>query len=113
MKIDVKVNKFDGEKGLKGFATITLGEILKIPDFSIWEGQDGLYVNYPSKKVKKYKDYQGNEKEWRDTCYCITKEKREELFKKILDEFGSIGNSYPEEQGFYPINEDIDSRLPF
>ena len=102
IKVDVK--KFDGDKGLKGFATLTIDEMIRVPDFTIREGQNGLFVSMPSKKVKPYKNYKDEETEWKETAYPISKEARQKLQELILNEFN--GTSTPEfRENNYPSME--------
>lgn len=57
MKISASFNKFDGDNGLKGFATLFLAsedDTMKIAinDLTLREGANGLWVAFPSKKTK-------------------------------------------------------------
>lgn len=78
MKLDVKVNLYDNKKGLKGFATVTVADVLVIKDFTIRETNGKLWVSMPSRIDSKTEEYY-------DTVFPITKEFREELINCILD----------------------------
>jgi stage V sporulation protein G len=97
MKItEVRVSKIEGNK-LKAFASITLDSCFVITGLKVMDGNNGLFVAMPSAKVKE---------EFKDTCYAITKEFREELQKAVLSKYNGEGS-----QDFKPVEEEDD--LPF
>lgn len=77
---EVRVNKVTGSKSkLKGFASITLNSGFVVTGVRIVSGKDGLFVAMPSTK--------GADGEYYDTCFPLSAELREEISKRVLDEF--------------------------
>lgn len=76
---DVRIKKVDGHNRLKAIASITLDDCFVIHELRVIEGDNGLFVAMPSRKLP--------EGEFRDIAHPINAETREELEKKILDEY--------------------------
>ena len=80
MKItDVRVRKVEGETRLKGVASITIDEAFAVHELRIIEGNEGLFVAMPSRKVP--------DGEFRDVAHPINLETREELEKQVLAKY--------------------------
>ena len=102
MEIIAKTREFNDGKGLLAFADVTLGGMFVIKGLTIREGQNGMYVSMPSKKLAKpYTDKNGNEKQYEDTFFPITGEARQALIEAVLNDFNSN------------ITEDSSDDLPF
>lgn len=82
MKItNVKVNKVKKEDSrLRGMATITLNDEIAIHNIRIIEGNNGLFIAMPSKKVE--------EDKYMDLIHPIKSEVRKEMEQKILEVYG-------------------------
>lgn len=82
MKItNVKVNKVKKEDSrLRGMATITLDDEIAIHNIRIIEGNNGLFIAMPSKKVE--------EDKYMDLIHPIKSEVRKEMEQKILEVYG-------------------------
>ena len=79
MKItQVRVSKWEKDK-IKGFATITLDGCFVVGGLKIMQGSNGLFVAMPSQKKGE---------EYKDICFPITKEFRQELQSAVLEKFG-------------------------
>ena len=91
MKIEARVTKWESGK-TKGFATITMDDCFVVSGLKIVEGQNGLFVSMPSQKKKE---------EYKDVCYPITKEFREQITKVVLDKF----NDTEDEQDAFPFGD--------
>lgn len=76
---DVRIKKVDGHNRLKAIASITLDECFVIHELRVIEGDNGLFVAMPSRKLP--------EGEFRDIAHPINAETREELEKRILEEY--------------------------
>lgn len=112
MNYKVMIKNYDGQGGMKAFATVTLNDMFVIRDFTVREGQNGLFVSFPSKKTKPYTTRDGQTKEYQDIFYPITAEARQEIIEAILTEYNGV--EQPQQEGFYPINKNIeDDDLPF
>lgn len=81
MKItNVTVNKLkDKEKKLKGVATIVINDSLAIHDIRIIEGDNGLFIAMPSRKIATG--------EYRDMVHPINQETRDLFTKTIVEEY--------------------------
>ncbi len=74
----------EGARSL-AYAKVVLDDVFVINNISIMEGKNGPFVAMPSYKTKKV-DENGNS-EYRDICYPVTKEAREQLRKVVFDEY--------------------------
>ena len=81
MKIpNVKVNKVKKEDSrLRGLATITLDDEIVIHNIRIIEGEKGLFIAMPSRKVE--------ENKYADIVHPIKKEIRNIIEEKILEKY--------------------------
>ena len=83
MKItDVKVFDVKGnnkKSSLLAFASITIDDEFVVGGFRIIDGSKGVFVAMPSQL--------GNDEEYHDQAYPITKEMRDELIGKIMDAY--------------------------
>ena len=81
MKItSVRVNKFNKEgTRLRGFASVVIDESFAVHDIRILEGDQGLYLDMPSRK-------QANG-EYRDIAHPINREVRDMFEEVILDAY--------------------------
>ena len=82
MKItNVKIT--EGEWGkTKAFATIEFDKCFVVSGLKIIEGSSGFFVTMPNAKNSKG--------EYKDTCFPVTKEFREEIIKAVLDKFSGV-----------------------
>lgn len=83
MKIDVKITNLyppSSEGSTRAYASATLDECFGIRGIKIVEGgKDGLFVSMPSRKTQ--------DGAYKDVCFPVTAEFREELHKNILDAY--------------------------
>ena len=80
MKItDVRLKKVDGHNRLKAIASVTIDDCFVIHELRIIEGDNGLFIAMPSRKLP--------EGEFKDIAHPINTETREQLEKAILDEY--------------------------
>ena len=80
MKVtEVRVKKFDGSETFKGYATITLDDILVVSGISIISGKKGLFVSMPQNK--------GKDGKYHDSVFPLNKELRQEVTDKVIDAF--------------------------
>ena len=77
MKItDVRVRKLSEEGKMRGIVSVTFDDTFVVHDIKIIEGQNGLFIAMPSRKV--------NDNEFRDIAHPINSESRNELQEAIL-----------------------------
>ena len=80
MKItDVRLKKVDGHNRLKAIASVTIDDCFVIHELRIIEGDNGLFIAMPSRKLP--------EGEFKDIAHPINAETREQLEKAVLDEY--------------------------
>lgn len=80
MKItDVRVRKIAKEGKMKAIVSITLDEEFVVHDIKVIEGDRGLFIAMPSKKV--------SEGEYRDIAHPINSFTREAIQKVILESY--------------------------
>lgn len=82
MKItDVRLKKVEGHNRLKAIASITFDECFVVHELRVIEGDNGLFIAMPSRKLP--------EGEFRDIAHPINAETRELLEKAIIDAYNS------------------------
>ena len=80
MKItDVRLKKVDGHNRLKAIASVTIDDCFVIHELRIIEGDNGLFIAMPSRKLP--------EGEFKDIAHPINAETREQLEKAIIAEY--------------------------
>ena len=78
MKYDVKISSLKTDGNIKAFASVNLNEEFAVTGIKVMDGSNGLFVAMPSYKT---------ERGYKDVCFPITKESREELFDSILSAY--------------------------
>ena len=73
---DVRVRKLSEEGKMRGIVSVTFDNAFVVHDIKIIEGQNGLFIAMPSRKV--------SEGEFRDIAHPINAEMRHELQDEIL-----------------------------
>ena len=81
---NVKIKKVDGDKldRLKAYVDITLDESLVIHGLKLMQGEQGLFVAMPSRKM-------GNE-EYKDIVHPICPDLRNYITKVVEEKYNSI-----------------------
>ena len=83
MPIRVRIDKLMEDDGkLKAIASANVGEFA-VHGIRVYENDKGLFVSMPSVQ----RTGENGEKTYEDVFHPTTKESREELFEKILDEY--------------------------
>ncbi len=78
MKYDVKIHNLSTTGAIRAFASVNLNEEFAITSIKIMEGSKGIFVAMPS-----YKTANG----YKDVCFPITKEARENFNKAVLEAY--------------------------
>lgn len=73
---DVRVRKLSEEGKMRGIVSVTFDNAFVVHDIKIIEGQNGLFIAMPSRKV--------SEGEFRDIAHPINAEMRFELQNEII-----------------------------
>ena len=76
---DVRVRKLSEEGKMRGIVSVTFDNAFVVHDIKIIEGQSGLFIAMPSRKV--------GEGEFRDIAHPITVESRAQLQDVIFEAY--------------------------
>ncbi len=83
MKItDVRIRKIKEEGKMKAVVSVTFDDVFVVHDIKVIEGQNGLFVAMPSRKV--------GESDYRDIAHPINSEMRTILQDTIFEEYEKI-----------------------
>ena len=100
MKI-TKVNITAGEWGkTKAIVSVEFDKCFVVGGLKIVEGSTGCFVSMPNRKL--------TDGTYKDTCFPITKEFREELIKTILEKYSKV-----EDAGEIEEEKETDLNFPF
>lgn len=88
---DVRVRLIASESRLRGIATVTFNESFVVHDIRVIEGENGLFVAMPSKKMPNG--------QFRDIAHPITTEMRQEVESAIIAAYEkALTEDKPEEE---------------
>ena len=76
---DVRIRKVSDEGKMKAIVSITFDDEFVVHDVKVIEGQNGLFVAMPSRKM--------GEGEFRDIAHPLLSETRNKIKNAILDEY--------------------------
>jgi stage V sporulation protein G len=80
----VQIFPIPGAEGkLRAFARILLNDAIQLTSLRIYEGSKGLFVSYPNDPMHNGEDY-------RQLFYPVTRELRDEIENKILDQYAKV-----------------------
>lgn len=85
VKLDVNVRLIEPRGNLMGFANVTVADSLRIDDFKILQGENGLFVGMPSKPAQG-KDGKTN---YYETVRPTSKEFRAALNEAVVSEYNA------------------------
>lgn len=86
---DVRVRKLSDEGKMRGIVSVTFDNAFVVHDIKIIEGQNGLFIAMPSRKV--------SEGEFRDIAHPINADMRLELQDQIIRAYEEAKESLAEE----------------
>ncbi|QEK11074.1 septation protein SpoVG [Crassaminicella thermophila] len=81
---DVRVRKISDEGKMKAIVSVTFDNEFVVHDIKIIEGQNGLFIAMPSRKI--------GEGDFRDIAHPINSETRAKLQEKIFTEYEKVKN---------------------
>jgi len=89
MQYKIQVNDMKKNDGyLQGLATITFDDAIRVTGVKIGVGkQDSLFIGMPNYKTNAQVD--GNDV-YKDICYPVTQEFRNELYQRVFDTFDNL-----------------------
>lgn len=82
---DVRIRKIADESKMKAVASITFDGEFVVHDIKVIEGQNGLFIAMPSKKM--------GEGDFRDIAHPLTSETRNQLKEIILKAYEELGDA--------------------
>lgn len=78
LPLEVRIHSLRPNESIKATASVNIGGAFAIRGVKVVEGSKGLFVSMPSMKV-------GNE--YKDICFPITAESRDDLNKAVLEAY--------------------------
>ena len=79
---DVRIRKICDESKMKAIVSVTFDEEFVVHDIKIIEGQNGLFIAMPSRKV--------GEGDFRDIAHPLTTESRTKIKDAIFEKYNSL-----------------------
>lgn len=79
MKVEVKIGSIRPEGNIKAYASVNLNGCFAIRNVKVLDSTKGLFVSMPS--------YKAGNGEYKDICFPVTKEFREQLNTAVLDAY--------------------------
>ena len=92
MKItDVRIRKVTAEGKMKAIVSVTFDDEFVVHDIKIIEGQNGLFIAMPSRKM--------GEGDFRDIAHPLTSETRNRIKDAIFEEYDKLLAEQDNEEG--------------
>ncbi|UWG97462.1 SpoVG family protein [Dehalobacter sp. DCM] len=79
MKVDVKIGSIRPEGNIKAYASINLNDCFAIRNVKVVDSSKGLFIAMLS--------YKSGNGEYKDICFPVTKEFREQLNNAVIDAY--------------------------
>ena len=79
MKVDVKIGSIRPEGSIRAYASVNLNDCFAIRNVKVMDSTKGLFVAMPS--------YKSGNGEYKDICFPVTKEFREQLNNAVIDAY--------------------------
>lgn len=79
MKIDVKIGSIRPDGNVRAYASVNLNDCFAIRNVKIVDSTKGLFIAMPS--------YKAGNGEYKDICFPVTKEFREQLNQAVVDAY--------------------------
>ena len=76
---DVRVFPIEDGKGILANVSVTFGGVFVVTGLKVIDGKKGAFVSMPQ--------YKSNDGEWKDSCFPITADFRNELIDAVLDAY--------------------------
>ncbi|MCC5911228.1 MAG: septation regulator SpoVG [Clostridiaceae bacterium] len=97
MKVtDVRIRKVAAEGKMKAIVSVTFDDEFVVHDIKIIEGQNGLFIAMPSRKM--------GEGDFRDIAHPINSDTRTKIQDAIFEEYERISLEADEEEAVQTIN---------
>lgn len=79
MKVDVKISSIRPEGNVRAYASINLNDCFAVRNVKVVDSSKGLFIAMPS--------YKAGNGEYKDICFPVTKEFREQLSNAVIDAY--------------------------
>lgn len=79
MRVDVKIGSIRPEGNIRAYASVNLNNCFAIRNVKIVDSSKGLFIAMPS--------YKAGNGEYKDICFPVTKEFREQLNQAVIDAY--------------------------
>lgn len=79
---DVRIRLIDSEKKMKAVASVTFDDEFVVHDIKVIEGQNGLFIAMPSRKM--------GEGDFRDIAHPLTSETRNRIKDAIFEAYDKV-----------------------
>ena len=79
MKVDVKIGSIRPEGNVRAYASVNLNDCFAIRNVKVVDSSKGLFIAMPS--------YKAGNGEYKDICFPVTKEFREQLNNAVIDAY--------------------------
>lgn len=79
IKVDVKIGSIRPEGSIRAYASVNLNDCFAIRNVKVMDSTKGLFVAMPS--------YKSGNGEYKDICFPVTKEFREQLNNAVIDAY--------------------------
>jgi stage V sporulation protein G len=79
IKVDVKISSIRPEGNVRAYASINLNDCFAIRNVKVVDSSKGLFIAMPS--------YKAGNGEYKDICFPVTKEFREQLSNAVIDAY--------------------------
>lgn len=76
---DVRIRRISNDGKMRAVASITLDDVFVVHDIKIIDGQNGLFIAMPSKKM--------SDGDFRDVAHPICSEMRNQIKELLLQEY--------------------------
>lgn len=95
---DIRIRKINNTSNMKAIISVTLNEEIVIHDVKVIEGEKGLFIAMPSRKI--------SSGEFKDIVHPINSSARQVLQDAILEEYSKVISSE-----FYELDNNFNSNL--
>lgn len=80
MELDVRIHRINPSGYIRANASVTMNGCFGVKNIKVMDSSKGIYVSMPSYTVQ-------STGEWREHCFPVTKEFREQLHTAVLDAY--------------------------
>ncbi len=86
---DIRIRRVDADSKMKAVVSVTFDDEFVVHDIKIIEGQNGLFIAMPSRKM--------GEGDFRDIAHPLKSETRNRIRDAILEEYAKLPEDAPDD----------------